>query len=333
MNHSDPAVPAGRRRKAADPDELCAELEDLCRLHDVSVELIRRSDDVEDLVQGVLDEFERRLESLPRESLGNTPAQDVEALDDPGLRTLRRFAGQAVALKTRAENTAMLRSHAEALEQANGRLREAAREADETARQLDTVLDAMDSAIVILGPDGTVRRANRAAAALTGEGNLEGLDGKRLTGDVAPMSDGEIRWDGGDARAGSARVLLVSRRAVSNDSGDEVLLLHDVTERDRRVAERHQSDKMAELLRAVGVLAHKINNPLTALLGRAQILRMAGTGDERTAKAARVIEDSGKRIAALIHELAVVVKTGDVEHLERVLHMEESGGHPRGGAR
>lgn len=332
MSRTDPSSAArgAGRRSNVDPEALRSELEDLCRLHDVSVDLIRRSDDVEDLIEGVLDEFERRLDRLPRESLGNTPEQHPEAADDPGLRTLRRFAGQAVALKSRAESTSVLRAQTRALEASNARLVEVLRAADETTQRLDSVLEAIDTAIVILGADGTVLSANRAAADLTGESSLEGLDGTRLTGDVAPMGDGEIHWR---CRDGSRRVLLVSRRVVCRGTGDEVLVLHDVTERDRAVAERHRNDKMAELLRAVGVLAHKINNPLTALLGRAQILRMGPSDEARTVKAAKVIEESGKRIAALIHELAVVVRTGDVDHLEQVLRMDGPGDHPRGETR
>ena len=41
-----------------------------------------------------------------------------------------------------------------------------------------------------------------------------------------------------------------------------------------------------------------------------------------------VFERRIKEIAALIHELAAVVKTGDVEHLERVLPLDD-GGHRR----
>jgi len=327
-------TPLGDRTPAdgsADPAGVRAELEELCRLHDVGVDLIRRSDDVDQLMGAVLDELERRLEEIPRESLGNTLERDPSGGEDPRVRNLVRFATQAVALKARAEATEMLRRHARELEGANERLNESLRETDQAVRRLDGVLEALDSGIVILGRDGTVRKANRAAAALTGCADLEGVPSHRLTGDVPPGGDGEVRWNrDGD---GSPRVLLVSRRTVCADSGDEVVLLHDVTERDRMVAERHRNDKMAELLRAVGVLAHKINNPLTALLGRAQILQMSRADDERTCKAAAVIEESGRRIADLIRELATVVKTGDVEYLERVLRMDEAGSRPQGGTR
>ena len=66
-----------------------------------------------------------------------------------------------------------------------------------------------------------------------------------------------------------------------------------------------------------------IENPLTALLGRAQLLKMIGSEDEQVAKAVGVIEESARRIAVLIRELAQIVKAGSGERLEEVLKMDE----------
>jgi signal transduction histidine kinase len=323
--------PSDPSADAADPRRLRDELEELCRLHDVSVELIERSDDAADLMVALLDEYERRLDALPVDSLGNTPEQDPAAGDDTRVRTLVRFASQAVALKQRAETVERLRRQTRELEESKVRAEQAMRASDEAARRLDGVLQALDSGIMILSADGSVAKANRAALELTGERELEGPFAERIAGGVPPMGDGEVTVPGSDG--GRPKVLLVSRRRVGDEDGDEVVLLHDVTERDRVVAERHENEKMAALLRAVGVLAHKINNPLTALLGRTQILRMSGIDEPRTAKAAEVIEESGRRIADLIRELAAVVKTGDLEHLERVLHVHERSGGREGDER
>jgi signal transduction histidine kinase len=64
----------------------------------------------------------------------------------------------------------------------------------------------------------------------------------------------------------------------------------------------------AELLERLGALAHRINNPLTSLVGRAQILGLKKGIDPQVDKAAQVIEDSAKRIAAHIRELADLVR-------------------------
>ncbi|HKQ63117.1 MAG TPA: histidine kinase dimerization/phospho-acceptor domain-containing protein, partial [Candidatus Polarisedimenticolaceae bacterium] len=130
--------------------------------------------------------------------------------------------------------------------------------------------------------------------------------------------DGEVvRGTGGP----DARVLLLARREMASEPGAEVLLLHDVTARDRATEERHRLDKLAEVMRTLAVLNHKINNPLTALMGRAQLLQLRKGDDPHVSKAAEVIEESAKRITAYLRELSKVVQEGREEALVRVMSM------------
>ena len=55
-------------------------------------------------------------------------------------------------------------------------------------------------------------------------------------------------------------------------------------------------------------LSHKINNPLTSLLGRAQLLRQRSNSDPYVARAAEVIEDCSRRIADHLREMTALVK-------------------------
>ena len=55
-------------------------------------------------------------------------------------------------------------------------------------------------------------------------------------------------------------------------------------------------------------LSHKINNPLTSLLGRAQLLRQRGNIDPYVARAAEVIEECSRRIADHLREISSLVK-------------------------
>jgi signal transduction histidine kinase len=105
------------------------------------------------------------------------------------------------------------------------------------------------------------------------------------------------------------------------DPGSEVVLVTDVTQRNRAVEERVRLEKLAEVLKTLSVLSHKINNPLTALLGRAQILQARKSDDPSVAKAAAVIEDASLRIADLIRELAQVVKDGRQDAVDELLDM------------
>jgi signal transduction histidine kinase len=78
---------------------------------------------------------------------------------------------------------------------------------------------------------------------------------------------------------------------------------------ERAAAARRPADH-DELFERLGTLAHRINNPLTSLVGRAQILGLKKGIDPQIDKAAAVIEESGKRIASLVRELADIVREG-----------------------
>jgi signal transduction histidine kinase len=67
--------------------------------------------------------------------------------------------------------------------------------------------------------------------------------------------------------------------------------------------------EVEELLGRMSLLHHKINNPLTSLMGRAQMLpiKLRQGDTEQVAKAAEVIEESSRRLAALVLELARAV--------------------------
>ena len=55
-------------------------------------------------------------------------------------------------------------------------------------------------------------------------------------------------------------------------------------------------------------LAHKMNNPLTSLIGRAQLLQLTAGEDQKVDRAANVIEQSAGRIAAHVRELSDIVR-------------------------
>jgi signal transduction histidine kinase len=69
------------------------------------------------------------------------------------------------------------------------------------------------------------------------------------------------------------------------------------------------AERLGELFDSVSKLCHKINNPLTSLMGRAQMMefKVKQGADEQLAKSVGVIQDSAKRVASLIQELANLV--------------------------
>jgi PAS domain S-box-containing protein len=287
---------------AAIPD-----LAELCRVHDIGMELIERCDDLDLFLEAVLEEYERRLADLPDSALDGRagPADPAAARK---LRALVLFATQAAALKEKAEAATELRGRSRSLEQIHA--------------HLAGVMGAMGAGILMLGGDGTVLRCNRSAPSILGiaEEELIGKPVPEFVALVAPESDAEVARE----VEGSPRVLLVARRGLEEGKG-EVVLLSDVTARHMELEERHRIERLGEVLRTLSVLSHKINNPLTALMGRAQILQARQGTDPQVVKAATVIQESAQRIAELIRELAQVVKSGRQEAVDRVLTISDQG--------
>jgi signal transduction histidine kinase len=295
------------------------DLLELCRIHEVGLDLIERSHDVDDLLNRVLEEYERRLRELPGDALdGRAGKPSPDSVRK--LRALVMFATQAAALREKAVAASELKRRAAMLEDANGKLASALGETERTRARLDGVLAALGSGVMILGANGEMLKANAAARALIG-GEDEAVLAKLIADGVPRRGEAEIDLPGRD---GSRRTLVVSRRPLAPELGGEVALVTDVTQRARDLEERVRLEKLAEVLRTLSVLSHKINNPLTALLGRAQILQAHRSADPSIAKAAAVIEESSLRIAELIRELARVVKEGRHEALDDLLDMDRA---------
>jgi signal transduction histidine kinase len=316
------------KNSATDPETL-PDLAELCRIHDVSVDLINCSDDPEELMDRVLEEYEARLGDIPVSAL-DPQSDTLEIEDRRKLRALVMFAAQAAALKEKAVAAAQVRSWAEEQQRLNLELQRALEQEASSRRLLDDVLSALDAGIMIVDNAGKISHANRGASVVTGAAceQLIGGEAAHYLGGVQRRSDGEVHH-GEDGEG--PRTLLVARRDMSEEADAEVVLLSDITQRERQVEERHRLEKMAELMKTLAVLSHKINNPLTSLLGRAQILQSKKSDDPHLCKAAEVIEESARRIAEYIRELAMVVREGREGALERALEMDDPSAPDRRG--
>jgi signal transduction histidine kinase len=68
--------------------------------------------------------------------------------------------------------------------------------------------------------------------------------------------------------------------------------------------------EMNEILEAQRKLCHNINNPLTAIMGRSQILQLKQGKDPQVIKVVQVIEESAKRVAGYVRELSDLIHRG-----------------------
>lgn len=109
----------------------------------------------------------------------------------------------------------------------------------------------------------------------------------------------------------SARKVTVTRRALGSERNETILLLAPVTGSESL----DPVDELRRRLDEVAELSHKINNPLASVLGRVQLLRMKGS-DPKVERAATIIEESARRIAGFVRELAIAAR----QHTDAPMH-------------
>jgi len=81
------------------------------------------------------------------------------------------------------------------------------------------------------------------------------------------------------------------------------------------------SEKLGGLFDELLVLCHKINNPLTSVLGRAQImqLKLGSETESLFGKPVRVIEESAQRVAGLVRDMANLLCVGRKVFVDRTM--------------
>ncbi len=172
--------------------------------------------------------------------------------------------------------------------------------------ELQAVFDTFPSALLVLWPDMRIRRANRAALALSRGVELidvvdedlkfamQGLlekdfrqaygcateKSKPLADAVRDGGEGEFEMELTTGPAGSARArpcrVKVFPKGESAEEDDKLgdgrlLLVEDVTQRRRQEAEHARAQQLEAVALLAATLSHEINQPLGSILGRAQL--------------------------------------------------------------
>ena len=98
-----------------------------------------------------------------------------------------------------------------------------------------------------------------------------------------------------------------------------------------RALQECEREKLGGLFDELLVLCHRINNPLTSVLGRAQIMQLK-LGDDTESpwvKPVQVVEESSKRIAALVQQLANLLCVGRKVFVDQTMQDYESSSSSR----
>jgi PAS domain S-box-containing protein len=199
------------------------------------------------------------------------------------------------------------------------------------------LVETSPNGVALAATDTTILKANRQLTALLGFGAAAELEGRKLFDFVAELDreraeverqrlvhvgalpEVPLRFRHGDA-AFDGEVSGTITRGESQEVS-VVLVVRDVTERQKLQARLAQSDRMASVgLLAAGV-AHEINNPLAYVLANLEGLAAElpavearlppGEGPTELLLRAREALDGARRIREIVRDLKVFSRTGD----------------------
>ncbi len=195
----------------------------------------------------------------------------------------------------------------------------------------DALMDAALDAIIVSDVNGSIIRANRAAADLFGH-NIDAMIGESINilipAALAALHDGFMRHH---IETGERRIIGIGRdveglrkdgtvfplhlRVGETEASGEKLfvgILHDLT--DRRAAQEvlARSQRLDALGQLTGGVAHDFNNLLTVIIGNLELLEMRGADDRQL----RLIRDalvSAEMGAELTSRLLVFARKGNLK--------------------
>lgn len=206
--------------------------------------------------------------------------------------------------------------------------------ARQTQAELSSVVDAVHVGILLVGSNGRIRLTNARFGMLFGldaqaMGALETFD------DLAHMIGARFRapssfrapWDSFLAGSGdavhdeleiatpSARVIERYARPVLDEEGRRLgwlEALSDVTGHRQIQSKLQQTEKMAAIGQLVSGIAHELNNPLTSIMGYAQLLLNHRLSDARNSEA-RMIFEEAERTSRIVKNLLSYARQAEPE--------------------
>jgi signal transduction histidine kinase len=179
---------------------------------------------------------------------------------------------------------ARLAEHAERVEKdlvaSNAELARRVEEVESLRSHLDAVLRALPCGVLVLRADGSVASANPSACALLGVAEDTLLHAPLPLALEPERADGSVREH--VRPDGAVRSLSVRRSPVATRGGRGWVVIVDDRTAERRLAgELAARSKMAALGTMAGGIAHEVRNPLNAVRGFAELLRLELDGGSR----------------------------------------------------
>jgi signal transduction histidine kinase/CheY-like chemotaxis protein len=186
----------------------------------------------------------------------------------------------------------------------------------QTQAELCSVLDAVHAGVLLLACNGRIRTTNARFGMLFGL-EAQAMSALETFDDLAQMIETRFRipsayrapWDSFQSGCGDAvhdelematpvvRVIERFARPVLDEEGRRLGWLEafwDVTGQRQIQSKLQQTEKMAAVGQLVSGIAHELSNPLTSIMGYAQLLLNQRVSEIRSGEARLIFEEAGR---------------------------------------
>lgn len=193
---------------------------------------------------------------------------------------------------------------------------------EDDVNRFRSILDSMPQAVLVLDGHQRILQLNRAASALRHDlGLAEGVDGNAwfahlgLEDRVEAVLEGQAEILRDEVSFRNERELNVTVTPLAGGEGPGrglVLVLMDVGETRRLQRKLEQSERMSNLGQMISGVAHELNNPLSTILGYAQLLGTT-VGDEQTNRRLKTLAEEAQRCRRIVESLLSFARRRDPE--------------------
>ncbi len=183
--------------------------------------------------------------------------------------------------------------------------------------QWEATFDSVSEGIIVVDSGHIIKRMNKGAAAILG-GSMSDLVGRechevihaaRIVPADCPMSRavqglGPMHCE---EETGDGRTLALTVDTMFDEAGQVIGAVHfirDITEIKRMRQQMLQSEKMVAVGQLVSGVAHEINNPLTGVIGYAQLLLSQDLGEKARADAEAIYREAERATKIVRHLLS-----------------------------
>ncbi len=191
------------------------------------------------------------------------------------------------------------------------------------ADRFRAILDSMPQAVALLDGQLHLQQANSAAVELFAKldlplaGSMEAvIRSLGMFDSVERVRRGEHSCEHSEIRYEDERTFALSVSRLTDDRSDEpdmVLVIGDISEARRMQMQLAQAEKMSSLGRMISGVTHELNNPLTSIMGYAQLLR-AAVPEGKVAERAKRLESEARRCQKIVKNLLSFARRSEVKH-------------------